>query len=199
VVLAQVPDQPRRGNDPAGPQPGQCESLRKAAGNDNLVVPACKGRRQRTADFGASIDFIGQDPGADAIGGRDNGVHFRFCQDGSRRVVRIRNDDDFGPASDGLFQAVDVETPFHRAIVRALHDQSEGLHALPVCVTKSHALQVVRNHERDTVFSAYQAPQGRVVGLGTTVGHRDAVTAREAVECGDVVPQAFAAGGVRVA
>src|SRR6516162_8762801 len=76
VPSPQLLDESSWGNYPAHTQAGQPESLRKATRDDRLfIVPPEGWGRGSGVHLGATIDFIGEQPGASATGGIDDGRH----------------------------------------------------------------------------------------------------------------------------
>ena len=146
----------------------------------------------RTAEFGASIDLIGENPGSVAVGECDDPGHGSVIQDGSGRVVRVGDENETRAVPQALLQLVQVGLP------AVLFHQVERVDVCPEALEQPWNLHVVGQHDRDRRARLHELPESREVGFGPAGGHQHRRFARAGIEIRDQVSEVVTAVGLPI-
>ena len=166
----------RRRRDPAESEPRKRVRLRKGVRHDHPVVAAPEALRLRVLDLRPHVDLVREDPGPGRLRRLDDLVHRGPGEDGSRRVVGVRDDDEARPGRDDVGGAARLGLPAE--ILPQL--PRDDIRAEPP--RDARRLAVGRLQRHHAISRRDEAPEDHVVRLGPARRGDDVVGDRPLVQ-----------------
>ena len=126
-------------------------------------------------DLGDSIESIGVEPGA-------------------RGIVRVADDDEFGPPRNQTLERLDIDLP-----APFIHDEPPLFDVRTERARQPPCLHVIRDHHRDLVVRLDEIPRREVVRFRTAVRDLHVIGRCARIDAGDELAQRDRAVRLRVA